>query len=150
LTANVRNSKRPRNNPAARQGDASAGAEVSIVQRQEFWQGPLPSPQTLEAFRQLVPDAPERIFAQWEEEAKHRRAFEQTALSEAAKKDRRGQFAAIAFALAALILTAFCVWMGQPWVAGILGGGTIAAVVGAFLYERRSETETDTRPTAKH
>lgn len=133
----MRASKRPRNSPAQQQ-DRSSPNEV-LVHREERWQGPLPSPQSLEEFRKIVPDAPERIFQQWEQEAAHRRAYELTALNGAITKDRRGQQAAAAFALSALGLAGLCAWLNQPWIATILGGGTIAAVVGAFLYERRSK-----------
>jgi uncharacterized membrane protein len=129
----MRSSKRARNNsPAARQGQ-----DVSTrVETQQLWQGPLPPPGALEEFRKIVPDAPERIFAQWEKESAHRREYEANALAAATAKDRRGQISAATFAISALALSAFCVWMGHPAVATALGGGTIAAVVGAFLYQR--------------
>ena len=139
----MRRSKRSRNSPSpapARQ-EAEAGEQggVSVVRREEaLWQGPLPPPSALEEFKRLVPDAPERIFQQWEAEAAHRRAYEQRALKGTIARDRRGQWAAISFAMSALALAAFGVWMREPWVAGIVGFGTIAAVVGAFLYDRRA------------
>ena len=40
---------------------------------QETWHGPIPPPSALEAFRQLVPDAPERILSMAEEEGRVRR-----------------------------------------------------------------------------
>ena len=40
---------------------------------QETWQGPIPPPAALDAFRKLVPDAPERIIQMAEEEARIRR-----------------------------------------------------------------------------
>lgn len=134
----MRNSKRARNNPPANRRSPQPDQQVSVVHTEHRWEGPLPPPRALEEFRTLVPDAPERIFAQWEAESAHRRKYEQDALAAATLKDRRGQYAAAAFALSALGLAAFCVWMGQPVVATILGGGTIAAVVGAFLYQRAS------------
>jgi hypothetical protein len=67
-----------------------------------------------------VPDAPERIFQQWEAESAHRRAYEKKALNGTIAKDRRGQWAAISFALSALGLAGFSVWMGQPWLPAFL------------------------------
>ncbi len=83
-----------------------------------------------------MPDAPERIFAQWEAESDHRRKYENTALAGALKRERRGQFFAVAFALGALALAALAVVYEQAWVAAVIGSGTIATVVGAFLYQR--------------
>ncbi|GLS73108.1 DUF2335 domain-containing protein [Methylobacterium tardum] len=90
----------------------------------------------LEDFGRLVPDAPERIFRQWEMEADHRRTYERQALDAAIRRDVRGQASALLFAVAALSVSAFALWLGQPWVAGTIGGGTIASVVGAFLFQR--------------
>ena len=108
-----------------------------IHQQNELWQGPLPSPQALDQFRQIVPDAPERIFAQWEQEAAHRRELEQTSLDGNLRTVRVGQVAAIVFALSAMGVAGFSVWMHEPWVAGVIGGTTVVSVVGAFLYQRR-------------
>jgi uncharacterized membrane protein len=102
----------------------------------ESWEGPLPPPKVLEEFKAISPDFPERIFQQWEQESKHRRLWEATALDAQVKKEMRGQFGAIIFALGALLVSAFALHLGHQWVALTLGGGTIASVVGAFLYSR--------------
>ncbi|MEH6718833.1 MAG: DUF2335 domain-containing protein [Aurantimonas endophytica] len=106
--------------------------------QEQFWQGPLPSPKTLEDFRSVVPDAPERIIRQWELEAEHRRAYETKALEGTIHINKAGQANAITFALFALGVAALAVWLNQPWIAGILGVGTIGSVVGAFLYQSRN------------
>lgn len=85
----------------------------------------------------MVPDAPERIFAQWEAEAAHRRNYETTALKGAFAREQRGQYAAIAFALSALAVAAFALYLGHATAAGVIGGMTIASVVAAFLYQRK-------------
>ena len=119
------------------QGTLTNWGEAPVeVGRSSFWQGPLPPPAVLEGFARLVQVSPERIFRQWELEADHRRTYERQALEAAIRQDVRGQISALLFALAALSVAAFALWLGQPWVAGTIGGGTIASVVGAFLYQR--------------
>ncbi|KFC74532.1 hypothetical protein FG93_01118 [Bosea sp. LC85] len=103
----------------------------------QSWEGPLPSPATLEAFRDIVPDAPERIFRQWEVESAHRRDYEMMALKGSIARDQRGQLAAIAFALSALATGIIALFLGYPAVAGVVVGTTIVSVVAAFLYQRR-------------
>lgn len=137
----MRSSKRARNRPPAaspKSDDASSRTVTTVLTQEQFWQGPLPSPQTLDEFRVVVPDAPERIFRQWELEADHRRAYEAKALEGAIQVDKAGQRNAIIFALTALGLSAFAVYLEQPWIAGILGVGTIGSVVTAFLYQSRN------------
>jgi Predicted membrane protein len=135
----MRASKRRRNNPSLPAGPSTPRTQhqVTVVRQEEMWSGPLPSPQTLSEFQALVPDAPERIFRQWEEETKHRRDYENRALDAFHERTTRGQWAAIVFALAALAVSAFAIGMGHSWVGGVLGGGTIATVVGAFLADRK-------------
>ena len=117
-------------------GVASGRSETPrSVELGSYWQGPLPPPAALEEFARLIPDAPKRIFRRWEAEADHRRAYEREALA-AIRRDARGQVSALLFALAALSVSAFALWLGEPWVAGTIGGGTIASIVGAFLYQR--------------
>lgn len=134
--------KQSRTRPPARQpaptdqGKSDQRKASVVVEHSAYWQGPLPPPAVLEEFRAVVPDAPERIVRQWEQESEHRRAYEQKALDAAIAKESRGQASAILFALAALSVSAFALWMGEPWVAGTVGGGTIVSVVGAFLYQR--------------
>ena len=57
-----------------------------------------------------------------------------------------GQVFAFIFALAGLITTAYCAAIGQSWVAGIVGGTTIASVTGVFLIERIKETPIPGKP----
>ncbi|WP_458424591.1 DUF2335 domain-containing protein [Methylorubrum extorquens] len=135
------------------QGKADPHREASVVvERGAYWRGPLPPPAVIEEFRDLVPDAPERIFRQWEGESEHRRAYEKTALEASIRRDLIGQLSATLFALSALAVAVFALWMGEPWVAGVIGGGTIASVVGAFLYRRgpdRMKDEANDNPQTK-
>ena len=122
--------------PTDQAARSSASEAASGIEHSRYWRGPLPPPAVLEAFGRLVPDAPERIFRQWEMESDHRRAYEREALDAAVKRDARGQVSALLFTLVALSVSAFALWLKEPWVAGTIGGGTIASVVGAFLFQR--------------
>lgn len=106
---------------------------------EEHWEGPLPSPRTMDEYRQIGPDWPDKIIAQWEAESLHRRSYETWALRATIARDILGQILAGAFALAALYVAHNAIVDGQPLAGVILGGGTIASVVGAFLYQRRGK-----------
>lgn len=111
--------------------------QVQVAVHHQSWEGPLPPPATLEAFRDIVPDAPERIIRQWELESDHRRQYEMTGLQGAIERDRVGQGAAIVFALAALAVGVVALVYGHPAVASLVVGTTVVSVVGAFLYQRK-------------
>jgi uncharacterized membrane protein len=84
----------------------------------------------------MVPDAPERIFAQWEQEAAHRRRIEEKALSGNLRTVRFGQVGAISFGLGALGISGLGFWLGYPVEASAVTCTTVVGVVGAFLYQR--------------
>jgi uncharacterized membrane protein len=110
---------------------------TTTVTQEQIWQGPLPSPQALAQFKDLLPDAPERIFEQWEAESAHRRNYENAALKASVWRDRIGQLSAVTFAISALVLAGYALHLDKPWIAAVVGTGTIASVVGAFLYQRK-------------
>lgn len=101
------------------------------------WAGPLPPPQLLRQFDDVVADGAERIMRQWEGESGHRRAMERREAEIFARADLLGRLFAFAFVLLALAVTAVAITHAQPFVAAILGGTTIASIVWAFLRTHR-------------
>lgn len=125
----------------AREGsgpDESHDAQAVIEQRSAFWQGPIPPPAVLREFGEIVPDAPERILRQWENESAHRRAMERGALDSHHRRSVQGLWNAIVFALGALVTANVALALHEPQAAMVLGGGTIASVVAIFIYQRRT------------
>lgn len=106
---------------------------------QQAWAGPLPPPQILRDFDQIVENGAERIMAAWENETAHRRAMEKRELKLIAYEAIFGKFCALIFVLAALGATAYAIHEDCPWIAALLGTGTIAAVVWAFVKISRPE-----------
>jgi len=116
---------------------SAAGALRIDIERQSVWQGPLPPPEVLREFNDIVPNGAERIVAQWESETAHRQAQEKAALAAEVAITRRGQYFAGAFAFTALAVAAWALALGATQVAALIASTTIVSVVGAFLYERR-------------
>lgn len=69
-------------------------------------------------------------------------------LREYRRERRRGQRFALTMGLSGLGATVFAAYVGQPWVAGILGGGTLLSLVSAFLYDKNVPAE-PTSPQAQ-
>ena len=131
---------RPPKRPAAPRADAEEPQNRHIVSA--TWNGPLPPPALLEEFERVVPGGAERIFAQFENEAKHRRGLEEQNARFVIRDRHFGQALAGIYALGAFGLTAFAIDRGADWVASILGGGTIVSGVIAFLRVRsKKKTE---------
>ncbi len=97
------------------------------------WSGPLPPPAVLDEFNRIVPGCAERIFAQFEAEGAHRRELERRKSKFLVRDVHIGQILAGLFALSGLGVAALAIVYDKPWAATIIGGGTIAPIVYAFL-----------------
>lgn len=119
----------------------------SIVQT-TTWQGPIPSPDALQAYRMMVPDAPERILAMAEEEARVRRdQMQKDHDSENRAKEadigkyhddiKRGQIFAFLILLVVIGGVIALALNGHDGVAIALGGIGAAGIVSGFILGRR-------------
>ena len=113
--------------------EAGSNLVLQQIHQQASWSGPLPPPQVLQGFNQLVENGAERVFKQFEWEAEHRRHLE-SYVAETDRGERRlAQALAGTFAFGALGVAAYALYCGAFTTAAVIGGGTVAAVVLAFL-----------------
>jgi uncharacterized membrane protein len=108
-------------------GDDNLSLQVS---RSHFHAGPLPPPDLLQEYANIIPDGANRIVEGWESEMTHRRTIEV-----------RGQTIAAALAVMAIVASVATAYLGQPLVASsiivatMLGIGLTGAL-GIFLSNR--------------
>lgn len=134
------------------------------------FRGPLPPPDLLQGYENVLPGMAERILAMSESEMRQRHALEQglleldrQELSQNFSNEREinhcdykqirfGQICGLIIALTAIIAGALIVLNVPGWtgtVAGsILGGGSLASLVAVFIRSRKydSERELSTKP----
>jgi uncharacterized membrane protein len=103
------------------------------IQIASYFRGPLPPPDILEAYNQIVDGGAERIFRKFEEQSEHRMNLERLAIGEELKQSKRGQIFGFIVALFGLSLAAFMAYLGHEAFASILGGGTILSLVTVFV-----------------
>ena len=121
--------------------------QTQLVSHTELWQGPLPPPRVLDEYNTILPGAMERILGMAEREAMERQVNERTRLANetahinAVSEDtkayrsevRRGQLLATVIMVAGIAATVFCAYIKQPWIAAVLGSGTLGNVVISML-----------------
>lgn len=95
--------------------------------------GPLPSPKTLERYKEVMPDLPERIVKMAEKEGDHRRALEMKVVRGELNMKERGQWFGLFIAVFTLSLSAFLVWNGHEIPGSIIGVGGVATLVAIFV-----------------
>jgi uncharacterized membrane protein len=118
----------------------------AFVQVSRFHKGPLPDPDTLRGYAELIPNGPERIMALLEKETAHRHEQERTIVQCHTKALKRGQWIGLALTLT---LGAAGFWLGMhghDWLAGIIFATTILGVVTVFVVGRTAGGS-DEQPT---
>ena len=115
----------------------SAVAHSHAVQTQVFRQGPLPPPEDLKGYNDVLPGAADRILAMAEGEQKHRHGMEERDLKYRASLTGLGQILGFTLGLAAIVGGVVLLGLGR----NIAGFGTlilaVASLTAAFLYGRK-------------
>lgn len=105
----------------------------------EQYSGPIPPPEMLRGFDEVVPGSAERVLARWEAQSKHRQQMEAKVVNANIDAQRRGSWQGFVVAMFGLGVAAYLAKLGYPWVAGTLAGGDLLALVGVFVYGKREQ-----------
>ena len=127
--------------PSSRPGQVSAlNAEVHSVEFSAY-SGPLPHPDILRSFEEIVPGAAQRIFVQFEEQSTHRRTMEADVISSGAFSQRIGSISA---SLIGLIGVGGGLWLAHE-VKSLVGltalFGTLTGLITTYLYKRKRQDQ---------
>ncbi|UIX82261.1 DUF2335 domain-containing protein [Xylella fastidiosa] len=111
----------------------------SISVARSSWSGPLPAPDQLARFDEIVPGAAERIIKMAEQEGEHSREVQMLTVKAIIGLQRAGLLSALMVAMLGLGLSFFLGITNHDTVAAILGGTSLTTVVLAFLRKNKSE-----------
>ncbi len=106
-----------------------------VIQQQsvESFSGPLPHPDVLRKFNEVVPGSAERIIKMAEEQSAHRKELEQKVITSDISRSKWGQILGFIIAIAGLIVSALVAIYGSAIAGGIIGVGTLASLVSVFM-----------------
>ena len=128
----MKNSKQP-----VKHSDSKTEAQL-LIQKSELHSGPLPHPDILNRYNEVVPGAAERILKMAENEQEHRLSMDKKATKNVIIMGYLG----IIFAFCSVILLSGLVYYALSkelgTAAGIIGGGAIASVASVFIFFKRS------------
>jgi uncharacterized membrane protein len=101
--------------------------------------GPLPPPEALDRYNQIVPGLAERIVAMAESQSQHRQALERKVIDSNIRNERLGQVFAFFIAMTVVVGSLILLWHGRnlEGLTGILG--TLVSLAGVFVYGRWSK-----------
>ncbi len=144
-------SKKPDKQPVKEQIQAQAKTELAheviSIFRQEY-SGPLPPPQALEQYNNIIPNGAERIMVMAEKQSEHRRTLEAKVLNTDSRNSLLGIIFALILGLSTVIVGGIVIHTGQAWSGTILGSAGLVGLVSVFIYgtkQRRAERESKHR-----
>lgn len=105
-----------------------------VVRQSQSFSGPLPPPDVLKKFDEVVPGAAERIIKMAEEQSAHRKDLERKVIESDIARSKWGQALGFFIAIAGLTVSAVIAIYGSSIAGGIIGVGTLASLVGVFMY----------------
>ena len=103
--------------------------------------GPLPSPEDLARYNEVIPNGAERIMIMAEKQQDHRFVLEKTAVTEQLKESSRGQIFGLIIGLVAILSGATCALFGSELAGSLIGGGGIAGLVSVFVLGRSKQAK---------
>ena len=110
------------------------GKPVAVTSQLSYQSGPIPSPETLAGYNAIVPGAAERILAMAERQSAHRMGLESNVIQGDLRRASAGLWLGGLVAVFAMATAGFMAWAGHPVSGTIIGGGTLASLVGTFVY----------------
>jgi uncharacterized membrane protein len=105
-----------------------------VLRQSQSFSGPLPPPEMLRKFDEVVPGAAERIIKMAEEQSAHRKDLEKKVIESDISRSKWWQVLGFVIAIVGLIASAYIAIYGNAIAGSVLGVGTLASLVGVFMY----------------
>jgi uncharacterized membrane protein len=112
---------------------ASIQASQMLVVRQ----GPLPDPEDLARYNEIIPNGADRIMKMAEEQSKHRISIETTVIDSQQIQSKRGQIYGLIIAIFGISAGALLGMYGHEVIGSVIGGTTVVSLAIAFITGRR-------------
>jgi uncharacterized membrane protein len=108
-----------------------------IISSVSYYNGPLPPPNLLREFNQIIPNGAERIIKQFEEQSFYRREFEKLVIRSQQTRSNIGQWLGFSLALICIVSSLYLASKGHTEdVVSIIGGSTVISLAAIFVVGR--------------
>jgi uncharacterized membrane protein len=112
---------------------------LSIQAEMRQWSGPLPNPEALERYNQIVPGAAERIIKMAETQHEHRLALEKEAIDSNVNSQRLGTILGFIIAMTAIIGGIFLAYIGRETSGLTAIISALVGLAGVFVYSKSEQ-----------
>ena len=110
--------------------------ELSVA-RSNFFSGPLPHPDHLREYENILPGSADRVIRMAEEQAQHRRQLETLVFTSNTKLEARGQILGFLIAITALVGGGYIMASGQSVWGAAVAISAVAGLSGLFVWKSR-------------
>ncbi len=111
------------------------------VRKASSFSGPLPPPEILGAYNEILQNGAERIMKMAEHQSGHRIELEKHAIKEELKQSGRGQVFGFILAIIGMAIAFGLAFLGHDTVAGIFGTTTIVGLVTIFVIGKKRQSK---------
>ncbi len=113
--------------------------EFELIAASFSFSGPLPPPGVLAEYERIVPGSAEKVINLTMDQARHRMDLETRVVDSDINDSRMGLIFAFLTGLAGFAAAVLVAKLGYGTASSIIGGGTLVALVGAFIYGLRGK-----------
>ncbi|MGL4672176.1 MAG: DUF2335 domain-containing protein [Cetobacterium sp.] len=118
-------------------GKNDNGQEVKLV-HQEAYQGPLPHPDLLVKYEEIIPGSAERILSMAEKEQQHRHQLENEVIKKEIAQKGRGLNFGFTLALLIIVVGAYLLIIDKSLQGFSLILGSIAMIIAPFFFNKNN------------
>ena len=118
-------------------GKNDNGQEVKLV-HQEAYQGPLPHPDLLVKYEEIIPGSAERILSMAEKEQQHRHQLENEVIKKEIAQKGRGLNFGFTLALLIIVVGAYLLVIDKSLQGFSLILGSIAMIIAPFFFNKNN------------
>ncbi|GHT31390.1 membrane protein [Bacteroidia bacterium] len=111
------------------------------IQQASMFSGPVPPPEILKGYNEIIPNSAERMLVMAEKQLGHLIEIENHAIKEELKQSRLGQLFGFILGLVGFGLATFLAFFGHETIAGIFGTTTIVGLVTVFVLGKKVQKE---------
>ena len=141
------NQSRKRHEITPRNNGSTPSTEVHTITASQYYSGPLPLPEIMKGYNEIIPGSAERILAMTEKEQSHRHELETQMVDAEIKDGKRGMIFAFVLsfsAIAAAVIIATVSPANYGALAGaILGASGFWGVTRAMILRSKNDNNKD-------
>lgn len=112
---------------------------LAIALSRTFFSGPIPPPELLKQYNEIMQNGADRIVSMAENQSKHRMDLEKSVVTEELKQSKRGQIFGLTLVIFCIILAFILSITNHETVAGILAGSTVVSLATVFVFGKQAQ-----------